>query len=195
MTRLLLPYYTLFFIVTFVWPSWRIWRRSGINPLVLPRDDSALGVIGVWFKGLMLAVFALALAHFLGFNSSSFAKANWWASSAAAIFSSTLLSLTLLWLVVAQAQMGKSWRIGIDTAHDTQLVTHGLFGYSRNPIFLAMRLNLLGLFLLVPDGFSLAIFLLSEALIGVQVRLEEEHLRTKLGQTYLNYCSTVRRWI
>lgn len=62
------------------------------------------------------------------------------------VFGWALLLAALAWTLVAQAQMGDSWRIGIDSANSTALVTSGLFAISRNPIFLAMRINLLGLF-------------------------------------------------
>src|SRR6185295_3253996 len=35
----------------------------------------------------------------------------------------------------AQLGMGDSWRVGVDAAERTSLVTHGLFGRVRNPIF------------------------------------------------------------
>ena len=49
-----------------------------------------------------------------------------------------LLSLVLVW--IAQSQMANSWRIGIDEKNKTELVTRGLFAYSRNPIFLGVMI-------------------------------------------------------
>ena len=46
-----------------------------------------------------------------------------------------LMGLSLTLMLVAQAQMGLSWRIGIDEKNRTGLVTNGLFSLSRNPIF------------------------------------------------------------
>jgi protein-S-isoprenylcysteine O-methyltransferase Ste14 len=91
--------------------------------------------------------------------------------------------------------MGLSWRIGIDTAHATELVQHGLFGVSRNPIFLAMRLSLLGLLLVYPAAATLALLVAGEILIQVQVRLEEQHLLGLHGDAYRAYCARVRRWL
>ena len=58
-----------------------------------------------------------------------------------------------------------------------------------------MRLNLAGLFLVLPNAATLALFLLAEALIQVQVRLEEAHLSTAIGETYAEYRRAVPRWI
>ena len=65
--------------------------------------------------------------------------------------------VSLLWMLIAQAQMGASWRVGIDSANRTELVSKGLFTISRNPIFLATRLALLGFFLVAPNAATLAV--------------------------------------
>jgi protein-S-isoprenylcysteine O-methyltransferase Ste14 len=91
--------------------------------------------------------------------------------------------------------MGRAWRIGIDHASTPILAREGLFRWSRNPIFLGLRINLLGLFLTLPNATTLVIWLIGEALMQVQVRLEEEHLARTFGDTHADYRSTVRRWV
>lgn len=66
-----------------------------------------------------------------------------------------LLAATLALILLAQAQMGASWRIGVDRQRRTELVYHGLFARSRNPIFGAMQLALVGLLLCVPSALAL----------------------------------------
>ena len=85
--------------------------------------------------------------------------------------------------------------MGIDAARSTQLVSHGLFGLTRNPIFLAMRVNLLGFFLVVPNAVTLAVLTAGELLIQVQVRLEEAHLADLHADAYARYCAKVPRWL
>lgn len=91
--------------------------------------------------------------------------------------------------------MGKSWRIGIDAGAAPPLVRTGLFAISRNPIFLGMRVSLLGLFLVLPNAVTLAVLLVAETLIQVQVRLEEEHLQRVHGTAYATYRRSARRWL
>ena len=91
--------------------------------------------------------------------------------------------------------MQKSWRIGIDEDVKTELVQTGLFKLSRNPIFLGMRVMLLGLFLVLPSAATLVILFVGDLLIQIQVRLEEEFLTRTHGKTYLAYQKQVRRWI
>ena len=106
-----------------------------------------------------------------------------------------LLLISLLWTILAQAQMGDSWRIGIDTEHRTELVRSGVFKISRNPIFVGMMVTLLGLFLTVPTVVTLITLLVGVILIGIQVRLEEEYLTMTHGDKYVEYRHSVRRWI
>ena len=84
---------------------------------------------------------------------------------------------------------------GIDDTRRTELVQHGLFTLSRNPIFLAMRVNLLGLFLVFPLAATAALLVAGEVLMQVQVRLEERHLTNLHGQMYDAYQAKVRRWL
>jgi len=106
-----------------------------------------------------------------------------------------LLIASLIWILVAQAHMGQSWRIGIDPGHKAELVQSGVFRLSRNPIFLGMRLTLLGVFLILPNAISLAVLAMGEALIQIQVRLEEEFLAETYGEAYQSYRQKTRRWL
>ena len=91
--------------------------------------------------------------------------------------------------------MGRSWRIGIDTGHTTALVTAGLFALSRNPIFLAMRVCLFSLLLIRPNAVTLALWLVGDIIMQVQVRLEEAFLLAQHGPSYRAYSAGTRRWI
>ena len=106
-----------------------------------------------------------------------------------------LLLISLAWTILAQAQMGDSWRIGIDTEHHTKLVHTGVFRRSRNPIYLGLIVTLLGLFLSTPNVGTLVTLLVGTILIGIQVRLEEEYLTRMHGDKYVEYSRNVRRWI
>ena len=191
----LLAYFALFFALAFFWPTWRLWRRHGTNALVLPRDDSAQGVVGRWFRLTLVAIPIVLVPIGIGAPLDVLGRLEWIESEVLRLVGWVILALCLVWVIAAQAQMGASWRIGIDAAAQPPLVRSGLFALSRNPIFLGMRLALLGLFLTLPTGATLAILLLGEALMQVQVRLEEAHLTGALGGEYEAYRRTTRRWL
>ncbi len=188
-------YYLIFFGVAFTLPTWLLWKRHGINGLVLPKDDSAHGLIGRWFKALIASVLVLILGLALGLNFEFFGPIMWIKAEALQAVGAVLLLLSAVLIAWAQFHMGKSWRIGIDQSTVTALVEKGLFARSRNPIFLGMRLNMLGLFLLLPCAVTAAILLVSEALISVQVRLEEAHLIATIGDGYRRYQERTPRWL
>jgi protein-S-isoprenylcysteine O-methyltransferase Ste14 len=162
--------------------------------MVLPKDDSAYGLIGFYFKGtligLLLYVFMFA-----------------WLPSLKAYFLPILLPLpevwqwlglllllvALIWTIVAQGNMKDSWRIGIDSEMKTALITGGLFSFCRNPIFLGMLLALAGLFMVTPNALTLIFWIVGYILIQVQIRLEEEYLQRQHGEAYAIFCRKVPR--
>jgi protein-S-isoprenylcysteine O-methyltransferase Ste14 len=105
------------------------------------------------------------------------------------------LLVSLVWTIIAQAQMGEAWRIGVDTEHRTPLIQTGIFRISRNPIYIGVVITLSGLFLIIPNAITLLILVVGIVLIGVQIRLEEEHLGKMYSKQYAEYCGRVRRWL
>ncbi|WP_237489227.1 methyltransferase family protein [Tsuneonella aeria] len=191
----LLLFFSIFFAAAFFWPTYRLWRRERINALVLPYDDSAHGMVGRWFRVTLIGMSLFLAALALGLPPAAAGPLPWLEQPVVRNIGWGLLALSLVWVVAAQAQMGASWRIGIDAGTRLPLVTTGIFALSRNPIFLGMRGSLLGLFLVLPNAFTLAILLVGEVLIQVQVRLEEAHLLASHGPQYEAYRQSVRRWI
>lgn len=195
-TMALLLYFIAYLLLAFVWRSLVVYKRSGQNPLVLPARDDAYGYVGRAFKILIILVATIVVLNATAPNwmtllgslhllqTALFKQIGW-----------ALLAVSLLFLLVAQAQMGNSWRIGIDESNRTELVSKGLFSFSRNPIFLSMRINLIGLFLVLPNAVTLALVAVGEVLMQVQVRLEEAHLQSLHGAKYMEYRSAVRRWL
>ena len=101
----------------------------------------------------------------------------------------------LLIFVCALISFGSSWRVGIDEEHSDRLVTGGIFAISRNPIFLFMDLYFAGTFLIFPNWFFLAFFILSAAGIHKQILNEEKFLRAKFGGAYDEYTRKTRRYL
>lgn len=97
---------------------------------------------------------------------------------------------------VAQMMMGDSWRVGVDHDEVTGLVTGGIFGVVRNPIFSALMLAGLGFALMVPNPLSITAFVLLVASVELQVRfVEEPYLRQVQGAAYGNYTAAVGRFV
>ncbi|WP_061937605.1 isoprenylcysteine carboxylmethyltransferase family protein [Aureimonas sp. AU22] len=97
--------------------------------------------------------------------------------------------------VVAMSEMGRRWRVGIPDEAPDVLVTTGLFGLSRNPVFLGMLAMASGLAVAVPSPAAIACALAFWIGCEVQVRDEERFLERSFGPAYTAYRSAVRRWI
>lgn len=169
---------------------------TGVNPIVFKGTENAHDFIGRAFKLLFVLVVTVVLAY--SFWPELYRHAipiEWLERAWLKWLDVVFLLLSLLWTVLAQAQMGESWRIGIDQEHRTSLVRSGVFGLSRNPIFLGMMLTLFGLFLVVPNALTLVALVVGVVLIQIQVRLEEEFLARTHGEEYEQYRRHVRRWI
>ena len=101
----------------------------------------------------------------------------------------------LLLLILSLISFGKSFRVGIDQDHPDELVTFGVFAFSRNPIYVAFGLVLLGQFLIFPNWILLVYMVAAIWLFHRQVLREEAYLRSHYGQQYSEYCDRVRRYL
>jgi protein-S-isoprenylcysteine O-methyltransferase Ste14 len=98
----------------------------------------------------------------------------------------------LLWSLIS---FRKSFRVGIDTSRPDKLVTDGIFAHSRNPIYVAFALILIGQFLIFSNWILLIYVLVGFWLFHRQVLREEEYLKKHYGEEYIQYCLRVRRYL
>ncbi len=98
--------------------------------------------------------------------------------------------------LAGQTGMGASWRIGVDRAERTDLVTTGVFAHVRNPIFTAMVTAQAGVVLLVPTWISATALVALIAAVQLQVRTAEEpHLLAAHGDAYAAYAARTGRFV
>ncbi len=78
----------------------------------------------------------------------------------------------------------------------TALVTDGVFGFTRNPMYLGMFLMVFGAAFLMGSVGALIPLLVFMLIIRFNfVAGEERFMEATFGQQYLDYKSKVRRWI
>lgn len=103
-------------------------------------------------------------------------------------------AMFLVSVVIIQGRMG--FAASANTfGTPNQLVTGGVFQYSRNPIFLAFWMPLLSLTMLsVPAGLFAWTFYIGAMNLTV-LRTEERDLTKLFGHVYTTYAAKVPRWI
>jgi protein-S-isoprenylcysteine O-methyltransferase Ste14 len=98
--------------------------------------------------------------------------------------------------LAGQVGMGASWRVGVDPDERTTLVTTGVFGAVRNPVFSAMVAAQAGITLMVPTWVSVLALGALVAAVQLQVRsVEEPYLRTVHGPAYATYAAHAGRFL
>ena len=102
-------------------------------------------------------------------------------------------------LVFAFAAAKTVERAGSDTSFSgptSLIVRHGVYRYSRNPIYLGASIMTFGVMLAVNTAWGLLVLpvLILYFQYGV-IRFEERYLKQWFGDEYRDYKSSVRRWI
>lgn len=189
-------FFIAYFGAAFVWPSLRVYQKTGKNPVTFGGADTAHDFIGTSFKVLLALVAGTLCLFASGSETYSYLlPAHYLEQPLVQWIGVALCLLSLGWTLIAQWQMGTSWRIGIDGRDPGALVTKGLFARSRNPIFLGMQITLLGLFLITPNALTAAVLISGWLLIQIQARLEEPFLEGQYGDAYQKYRVQVPRFL
>jgi len=111
-----------------------------------------------------------------------------WLGLAAAGAGVTLYSLAL-------RALGASWRFTIDRERPGELVTDGVFHFSRNPVYLALALLAGGIGLALGNVLLLLLACGAPFYFDRLIRREERFLVEHYGETYTAYCARVPRWL
>ncbi|AZO12351.1 MULTISPECIES: isoprenylcysteine carboxylmethyltransferase family protein [unclassified Mesorhizobium] len=106
-----------------------------------------------------------------------------------------LLGVVALWITAIRVMLRA--RTTFDpNAEPAHLVTSGPFGITRNPMYLANTLLLIGVaFITGIAWFLLFAFLAAFATQKMAIEKEEKILAAKFGKKYRDYAKRVRRWI
>jgi len=112
-----------------------------------------------------------------------------------AIFGATVSVIGIILTVIAQYQMGAAWRIGVDEAEKTELITTGIYKYARNPIYTGVILFGAGLFITLPNIYMLISVIVGYISIELHVRnVEEPYLLKMHGKNFKNYMGATGRY-
>ena len=139
----------------------------------------------------------LALAVFLAWLQSSYWPVLAWAGGGPLEFlGNFMVAAGLFLMALALWEFRKARTTPIPRRDPNAMIESGVFGYTRNPIYLGDALVLAGLILRWEAGPSLILVPLFVMLIDRRFILDEEaRLREAFGDAFDSYASKVRRWL
>jgi protein-S-isoprenylcysteine O-methyltransferase Ste14 len=91
-------------------------------------------------------------------------------------------------------RMGRNWRMAVTPDQKTELVTTGLYGYIRHPIYALSILLMLCSVAVVPTAAMAVVAAIHVALMLAKARNEERFLRGAHGEAYARYCRRTGRF-
>ena len=91
--------------------------------------------------------------------------------------------------------MKDSWRAGIPVKDKTELVTDGIYTYSRNPAFLGFDLQYIGMLLMFCNLLTGLFTVFAIVMLHLQILQEERYLTATFGKAYLDYHHQVFRYL
>ena len=175
-----------------------------IIPLVLAYWYTIHSLAGLWRKlgvattlaiagSLCLVAFATAIylhSRYMG----TLWPFQWWLAAIGAV----VLVVAVRIEKQCQRQLALSVMVGIpefDSGKQTQLLTEGIYGRTRNPRYLAILVGMLGLALVVNVRAAYLAWGLFVPGVYLLILLEERELRQRFGNPYLLYLAAVPRLV
>jgi protein-S-isoprenylcysteine O-methyltransferase Ste14 len=187
-----------------IWGYWfcvgvmivRVRRRTRKLPGVVPKQplERLMWVVWVPLVGAWVTLPYLAATRGQapwalpeGAHDPAYATVRW---VAAAIAVGCLALSIECWV-----RMGKNWRMAVTPDQKTELVTTGLYGYIRHPIYALSILLMLCSAAVVPTVPMAVVAAVHVALMLAKARNEERFLLAALGEAYARYCRRTGRFL
>lgn len=171
----------------------RVRKWIGRSPNVRPRGLKERVLWGGWFVvvGGWLAL-PLATGQSAG---------EWWTAIVICLVHPVGLALGTIMMVAGYggtlwcyAAMGEAWRMGVNRAEKTELVTRGPYRFVRHPIYLCQTIMVAAIAVLLPSVLALAILGIHLGCVVIKAADEESYLLSLQGASYAEYCARTGRW-
>ena len=101
----------------------------------------------------------------------------------------------VVFFLLAIVTMRDNWRAGVDKTQKTNIVSNGIYKYSRNPAFVGFDFLYIGTMLTFPNVVMVTFTIIAIVLLHMQILEEEKHLSTEFGQNYVEYKIKTARYI
>jgi protein-S-isoprenylcysteine O-methyltransferase Ste14 len=187
----------------------KIRRRTGHTANVIPAEKSGRVTRVIWFPVVILWILIPTFSSFpLPWYSGG--GSGWGPTLQKAIeitftpffdspalqFVSLLIAFAAFFLTwICWQRMGKSWRMGIDPAEKTSLITTGPYARIRHPIYALSSLLMIATALAIPSPLMLLVAGTHLILLQLEARREEKYLIATHGNIYTEYLNRSTRFV
>jgi protein-S-isoprenylcysteine O-methyltransferase Ste14 len=138
---------------------------------------------------LLIAVFAMIVLHF-GFPGAVIIPPLW------KLLGIVFIAVGITINIIADGKFHEVKTTVKPFAESSALVTSGMYGFTRNPMYLGFVLTLVGVAMLLgtltPFAVVILFWIVMEKLF---IEVEEKMLEAKFGSQWLKYKTSVRRWL
>ncbi len=102
--------------------------------------------------------------------------------------------IAIFFFALATITMKNSWRVGIPE-EKTELITGGIYKWSRNPAFVGFDLLYLSVCLMFFNLPLLLVSIWAAVMLHLQILQEEEHMKHMFGEAYDKYKKHTLRYL
>ncbi len=106
-----------------------------------------------------------------------------------------LVSIGFVLGILALVAMKNSWRVGIKYDQKTELVTTGIYRFSRNPYFLSYGILIFGYILIFASPVLIILYVILVMVFHRMILEEEKYLLAVHGAVYEKYKRKVGRYL
>ncbi len=177
----------LFFILAFAVKNIKTWLSTGLSIKGKSKKvNLSILLSTIIYVLILLRLFVLNPKWWFEFEVFDFG----WLSG----FGYVLVSFGFFVGLLALQAMKDSWRVGIKRDQKTDLVTYGVYSFSRNPYFFSYNILILGFIFIFPSIILIGLYLSLVVIFHKMILEEEEHLEEVHGENYLEYKGRVSRY-
>lgn len=160
----------------------RVATRAGTGPVATHPSAARHPAFGGWVATVGFIVLGFGLAA--GTPASDIGQVG-----------GLVLAVLALALSIWSLSVFRSWRLAAEVEEGHELATRGPFRLIRHPIYLALTLNAVGIFLWRPSVVSVFAVIIVYISGEIRSRAEEQVLVDAFGDTYTKYMSRTKRFI
>lgn len=139
--------------------------------------------------------FFIVISLILSFFNLTFGEVRILSDNAAFISALIIILANLIISVLSLVHLKDSWRVGVIEDQKTNLITNGIYGFTRNPYFLSYFLMFAAYTVLLQSLLLLSLSFMGILMVHKMILKEENYLVSLHGDKYLKYKSKVPRYL